>query len=78
MTIDQIEEIDEMKADWEQSRACYLKSKGWEPTCKVPANIWLWEKEIDGKTLLVDESTAWLICEREALDEFRKGGEAIQ
>lgn len=36
----------------------FLRSRGWTHTSDTPGSIWLWTKEIDGKTFLVDKDTA--------------------
>lgn len=35
-----------------------LKSAGWHYTCQTPGSLWMWEKKMNDRTVLVDKSTA--------------------
>jgi hypothetical protein len=39
-------------------RSRFLRKTGWLSTCRVPGAINLWEKEIDGKIIIVNTQTA--------------------
>ena len=42
------------------NRALYalLAKYGWKHTCNNPSCFWMWEKEIDGKMILVSDAVA--------------------
>lgn len=44
----------------------FLRSAGWKSTSHTPGCFWLWEREIDGRRVLVDKDTALGI--QESLD----------
>lgn len=41
----------------EQMRS-YLRNQGWEDVCNTPGSLWLWQRNLDGRVLLVPEQTA--------------------
>lgn len=41
----------------------WLTSSGWQHTSSTPGSYWLWMKEWDGKTFLVEQATAARIQE---------------
>lgn len=45
----------------EEEMQKYLRRTGWEYTCSTPGSYWMWEKELDGRVLLVGEPTAFRI-----------------
>lgn len=51
----------------------YLRLRGWRLNCEIGA-LWLWTKEIKGKTIYVNRDTA-LQYERMWSDEPREGDE---
>ncbi len=78
---DAIESLEDEASDLEQKWRNLLRDRGWSYTCSGPACLWLWEKAMpDGRTLLVDESTAMAIerfneeMTREA-EEFHENAE---
>jgi hypothetical protein len=36
----------------------FLRGAGWHHTSSTPGCVWLWEREIDGRRILVNEATA--------------------
>lgn len=42
----------------DEQAAAYLRSKGWKHTSSTPGCYWMWEREIGGRTLLVELATA--------------------
>lgn len=36
----------------------FLRSKGWRHTSHTPAHLWLWERNLNGRLLLVERDTA--------------------
>jgi hypothetical protein len=40
-----------------------LRAAGWKHTSSTPGSYWMWEKEMEGKTYLVDQATAVRIQE---------------
>lgn len=36
----------------------FLRSKGWRHTSHTPAHLWLWERNINGRMILVERDTA--------------------
>ena len=36
----------------------WLRGNGWSETSSTPGNYWMWQKEWEGKTFLVDQETA--------------------
>lgn len=48
----------------EQQEDDFLRKAGWNYTCQVPGNLWLWEKSLpDGRTVLVEKAAAFAIEE---------------
>jgi len=41
----------------------FLTKKGWKHTCSLPGALWLWSKEVDGRTVYVQTDTAVYIQE---------------
>lgn len=37
----------------------HLRRNGWSYKCNNPCSFWLWEKEINGRLYVVNESTAF-------------------
>ena len=54
-------EVDYAEQQHDFAVALYLRTKGWKHTSDTPGSYWMWEREIDGRTLLVDQNTAALI-----------------
>lgn len=51
----------QLDSTWEDLLALrrkYLEQQGWKHTCNTPGSVWLWERQMDGRMLLVDMSTA--------------------
>lgn len=44
--------------DLEVATSRYLEANGWEHSSSNPAHIWLWEKEVNGRTITVSEDVA--------------------
>lgn len=42
----------------------FLESKGWKYTSEMGA-LWLWKKEIEGKLVYVNESSAIWLCDHD-------------
>ncbi len=42
----------------ETALAKLLEDCGWVYSCDTPGSRWMWSKEIDGRTLVVDRDTA--------------------
>jgi len=56
-----ITEVDEIRYQGEMLDHridAFLRSKGWKHTSSTPGCIWLWEREIGGRLMLVDRATA--------------------
>lgn len=52
----------------------FLRARGWKHTCSTPGSYWLWEREYEGRVLLVERSTAlsmeaWFEADRCECDE---------
>ena len=45
------ERLEYREADW-------LRRKGWKSTSATPGCLWMWEKEIDGRVILLSQATA--------------------
>lgn len=52
------------KTDVESHIRRFLQEMGWHYNCEIHS-VWLWKKEIDGKMVYVNESTALWISEKE-------------
>jgi hypothetical protein len=51
----------------------FLRRRGWLYTSSTPGSLWLWEKVVDGRTLLVMTETALSI--EELSDPEKSDGE---
>lgn len=50
--IDYAREMMEYRVD------AFLRARGWKTTCNTPGSYWLWEKEVDGASLIVGKELA--------------------
>lgn len=65
----EIDEIQRLRARADNKQNNWLVRRGWEHTSSTPGSYWMWRKEWEGKTFLVEEQTAARIqehCDREA------------
>lgn len=46
------------REDVEYEIDAFLRSKGWNHTSSTPGCLWMWEREIDGRRVLVDKEHA--------------------
>ena len=49
--------------EWAKQQLAYreekwLRASGWQQTCSNPGSYWMWQKDWDGKTFLVNTATA--------------------
>jgi hypothetical protein len=61
--IDEIEKIQHAELVLADKREKWLRSRGWVSTSATPGSYWMWQKDWDGKTFLVDNDTATRIQE---------------
>lgn len=50
--------MQDLSSDLETAQAEFLREAGWKYTCQTPGSTWLWEKEINGKTVQVGQPWA--------------------
>jgi hypothetical protein len=50
--------IIDLQSQLDMAISGYLSDCGWKYTSNTPDCVWRWEKEIDGKTLQVSQTTA--------------------
>lgn len=63
-----LEEMEDAKDDCKKRERNFLRKCGWEYTSDTPGALWLWQKKMpDGRTMLVNDSTAMWI------EEYRAG-----
>lgn len=58
------DKIDDINYEVEQldfKRQELLRKTGWKLTCDVPGSLWLWEKAVRGRVLMVNQSSALAI-----------------
>jgi len=60
---DEIQQIKFCREHTGWARDKWLRRNNWEQTCQSPGSYWMWKKEIDGETFLVDSNTAERIQE---------------
>jgi hypothetical protein len=68
-TIQLLEDLERLESELDTVRSRLLESYGWEYTCQTPGSVWLWQKVVDGKTLLVTESVALDFTRQSLLDQ---------
>lgn len=56
--LDTVHEIEMLHSDANTKQSRLLESLGWKHTSQTPGCRWMWEKTIDGRTLLLDSETA--------------------
>lgn len=39
----------------------HLRRSGWTHTSDTPGHVWMWQRTLDGRDVLVDFATAWRI-----------------
>ena len=49
---------DDVETIFKKAQRDYLESRGWEYTSDTPGHLWLWEKNVDGKRILVSQDIA--------------------
>lgn len=69
------EKIADATYDLERAKDKYLRASGWTYSCSNPAALWLWEREIDGRTLAVSTDVA--IRLQECMDEDNSESEDV-
>lgn len=60
INIESPHDVDRARQDLQFAIAKWLTSKGWRHTSEV-ACVWLWQGNVDGKVVYVDEGTAVLV-----------------
>ena len=50
--------IERAKEEVESLKSQYLRAHGWKETCSVPGGYWVWEREIRGKTYVMQSDLA--------------------
>jgi hypothetical protein len=60
ISIEDAHDVDRAREDLHFAIAKWLTSRGWRHTSEV-ACVWLWQGQVDGKTVYVDEGTAVLV-----------------
>jgi hypothetical protein len=58
------EQIEDMHSRVKEREEKWLRSKGWTYTSSTPDYCWRWEKEWNGRTILVDRDTALTFQQR--------------
>ena len=58
MKVETYQDIQDLRFDLSTAEAHWLRRNGWKSTSSTPGCIWLWEKEWQGKTLLVEQKFA--------------------
>lgn len=53
-----VDDVRSAREDLDTEVAGFLRGKGWKHTSSTPGCYWMWEKEVDGRLLLVEESMA--------------------
>lgn len=57
----------------------WLESRGWRRTSATPGSFWMWFKEWDGKTFMVNDDTAERIQRHfDAEEDFRQHPEEYE
>lgn len=59
--IDSVQEARYQRGMLEYDVDAFLRSKGWKHTSSTPGSFWMWEREINGRVLLVDKDHALAI-----------------
>lgn len=54
-------DLEDQKSALEYAETCYLQNAGWHHTSSNPIFIWMWEKEWNGRTFMMDRRHALLI-----------------
>lgn len=47
-----------VRAQLDARESNWLKDRGWKYSCATPGFYWMWTREWEGKTFLVDQKTA--------------------
>lgn len=66
--LDAVQEIRTLREDAASKTTRLLESRGWRYTSQTPGCVWMFEKQVDGRTILTDSETA-LRHELENTDE---------
>lgn len=61
---------EEIRNELDRVETEFLFRNGWGPTCSLPGAMWFWQKEVDGKTVVVTKELA--IHMQWAIEFFRK------
>lgn len=55
------QEIDAIKDSYDYARSDFLTRNKWKRSCDNPISVWLWEKTINYRRVMVDIETAYAI-----------------
>jgi hypothetical protein len=58
-----LEAIELKATELMEMRHTYLRQQGWEYKCDTPGSCWLWQKQIDARTVLCNEVEAFSLQE---------------
>ncbi|WP_437310115.1 hypothetical protein [Sorangium sp. So ce388] len=59
--IDSVQEVRHRRETLEFDVDAFPRAKGWKHTSSTPGSFWMWEREINGRVLLVDKGHALAI-----------------